>query len=257
MYLYGWERSRPLSAFSSRNVGVTWWENINPSINSFPRAGCSGNCLDEQSPDKVCVSARAASGTGTQLGEVCTKGCTNLLLPPCAQQSGVAQRECFTLITGGMLSLHFPSGLTGDVEVFSVLLDVHDVLCYFLFTSITSCDSVLKPKHCMETAVSREPRNAGCNTLPQLLNRGTEHFESLMLPPLCLLGDQMLSWFSFVAPWEVFLWSLPHVQHSGDGSEHQVPSAWAPPGALSLPLSPLLDCAGKAQNTPGSFPCLS
>lgn len=63
----------------------------------------------------------------------------------------------------------------------------------------------------------------------------------------------MLSWFCFVAPWEVFLWSLPQLQHSGDGSEHQIPSA----GALSLPLSPHLEGAGKAQDTPGSFSCLS
>lgn len=80
-----------------------------------------------------------------------------------------------------------------------------------------------------------------------------------MLPPLCFLGYQMLSWFSFVVPWEFFCCSsfLPRVQHSGSASEHQVPPAWASPGALSMPLCPLLHRAGKAQDTPGSFSFLS
>lgn len=73
----------------------------------------------------------------------------------------------------------------------------------FLF-DIMSCNFVLKPKHCMEAAVSRESRNAGHNILSHLLSHCTEQFDSLMLPPLYFPGYLMLSWFSFAVSWGFF-----------------------------------------------------
>lgn len=132
-------------------------ENIKLSINTFPRAGCAGTCLDVQSSEAEWLPEQPL--TGDRAEGVCPKPhlqrCS-LQLWGCPEGG----REGFTSI----YCLPFLPGLAGQgMWRFSLSSWMDALFLAILFTSIMNCNFVLKPKHCMETAVSRESRNAGCN----------------------------------------------------------------------------------------------